>query len=108
MTWSNLSRHERGYGTQWNKTRERILKRDNGLCQCNQCQGGKIKVMQANEVHHVVSKAAAKLRGWTTEQTESESNLLSINSDCHKRETMAEQGKTLKLKVTIGADGWPK
>ena len=64
-------------------------------------------MLAANEVHHVVSKAAAKLRGWTEEHTEADDNLISINSECHKRETLAEQGKAIKLAVTIGVDGWP-
>lgn len=107
MAWSNVSRHLRGYGAAWTKKRIQILQRDNGLCQCDQCQGGKIRVLAANEVHHVVSKAQAQLRGWTEEQTEADDNLISINSECHKRETAKEQGKELKLRATIGADGWP-
>lgn len=107
MAWSKTSRHQRGYGTDWDKKRAVVLRRDNGLCQCVECRGGKLRVTTANEVHHVVSKAQAALRGWTSEQTESMDNLISINADCHKRETMAEQGKTLKPSVTIGLDGWP-
>lgn len=107
MAWSKLSRHERGYGKEWNKKRIIVLKRDNGLCQCDACKGGKLRVTSATEVHHVVSKARARLRGWSTEQTEGMDNLISINKDCHKRETMAEQGKTLKSVITIGLDGWP-
>ncbi|EHA8518057.1 HNH endonuclease, partial [Salmonella enterica subsp. enterica serovar Johannesburg] len=28
-----LSRHQRGYGSKWDTIRERVLKRDKGLCQ---------------------------------------------------------------------------
>lgn len=107
MAWSTQSRHARGYGTAWNKLRLVILQRDNGLCQCIHCQGGKIRINQANEVHHIVSKAEAALRGWTPEQIDAPSNLQSINKACHQRETAADQGKTIRHKITIGADGWP-
>jgi 5-methylcytosine-specific restriction enzyme A len=107
MAWSNVSRHLRGYGNAWDRKRKQILQRDNGLCQCDECKGGKIRITAANEVHHVVSKAEAALRGWSEEQTEADDNLISINSECHKRETFKEQGKTLRMVAQIGADGWP-
>jgi 5-methylcytosine-specific restriction endonuclease McrA len=50
-------------------------------------------------VHHVISKA----KGGTDDM----SNLIAINSDCHKRETAKQQGRTIKPKVKIGVDGWP-
>lgn len=97
--WSTESRHKRGYGSAWTKIRKRILKRDNGLCQCNECQGGKVRITPANEVHHIISKAKGG--------TDDDSNLQAINNECHKRETAADQGKLLKPKATIGLDGWP-
>ncbi len=105
--WSTESRHKRGYGSQWDKIRKVVLARDNGLCQCRECQGGKLRVLVANEVHHVVSKDQAKRQGWTQEQTDALSNLISINSECHKRETAAEQGRQLRIRQEIGVDGWP-
>jgi len=105
--WSTVSRHKRGYGSEWDKLRKLVLKRDNGLCQCKECQGGKLRVLLANEVHHVVSKDQASKRGWSQQQTDDMSNLISINSECHKRETMAEQGRTMKPSAAIGPDGWP-
>jgi 5-methylcytosine-specific restriction protein A len=105
--WPTTSRHERGYGSSWDKVRLFVLRRDNGLCQCDQCKGGKLRLTLATEVHHRVSKADAKRKGWTQAQMDHPSNLAAINSECHKRETLAEQGKTLRPKVTIGADGYP-
>ena len=32
------SRHVRGYGTEWDKLRLRILQRDQWLCQCKDCK----------------------------------------------------------------------
>lgn len=97
--WSNISRHKRGYGNSWDKLRLVILKRDNGLCQCNECQGGKLRLTIANEVHHIKPKA----NGGTDDM----SNLQSINKECHKRETAAQQGRKLMERQTIDETGWP-
>lgn len=105
--WHTTSPTSRGYGPAWVKLRLAVLRRDCGLCQCDLCQGGKLRLTQANEAHHIVSKADAKRKGWTQAQTDDLSNLAAINSECHKRETAAEQGRTLKPKVTISIDGWP-
>lgn len=106
MAWSKLSRHERGYGKEWDKKRLRILVRDAGQCQCAECKK-KVVPLTANEVDHIVSKAKAKQMGWTDEQIEADSNLQSLNPDCHKRKTAEEQGKSLRPKVRIGTDGFP-
>lgn len=97
--WPTTSRHARGYGSRWDKLRKVILRRDNGLCQCDECQGGKIRLSIATEVHHIKSKSSGG--------TDDPSNLQAINKECHKRETASEQGRTLKPKVNIGLDGWP-
>lgn len=31
-------RHQRGYGTAWNRLRELVLKRGRHLCQCHECK----------------------------------------------------------------------
>ena len=105
MAWSNTSRHARGYGAEWDKIRKRILERDKGLCQCERCQGGRIRLRPATEVDHKVSKATAKRIGWTDQQIDADDNLQAINGDCHKRKTAEEQGK--RFRPAIGRDGWP-
>lgn len=97
--WPTTSRHERGYGAAWDKIRIVVLRRDNGLCQCTECQGGKLKLTLATEVDHIIPKA----KGGTDDMD----NLQAINTECHKRKTAEEQGKTFKPKVTTGFDGWP-
>ena len=48
------SRHQRGYGTQWDKLRARILKRDKYLCQ--EClRSG--RATEAKTVDHIIAKA---------------------------------------------------
>lgn len=102
--WPTESRHKRGYGNAWDKLRKDILKRDNGMCQCEQCRGLKLK---GNEVHHIVSKDRAKTLGWTAQETDNPLNLQCVNTECHKRITAAEQGRMLKPKIKIGLDGYP-
>lgn len=97
MAWSKVSRHERGYGTHWDKLRKVILRRDNGICQCPECMGGKKRLRIATEVDHIKPKAEGG--------TDDESNLRAVNSDCHKRITALQNGH--KPRTHIGADGWP-
>lgn len=92
------SRHERGYGSQWVKTRERIKARDLGLCQPCRKLG---RVTPMTEVDHVTPKAQGG--------TEDDGNLQAICSDCHKTKTQAEaahgQGHSIKPRTTFTADG---
>lgn len=102
--WSTVSRHLRGYGSEWQKTRKRILQRDCGICQPCKRIG---YIHQGNEVDHIVSKAEGKRLGWAQSRIECDDNLQTINADCHKLKTAKEQGRSLKPKQTIGIDGFP-
>lgn len=104
MTWSKLSRQERGYGAEWERTRKRILQRDCGLCQCRHCKAEN-RVTPAHEVDHIMSKAKAAKLGWSAQRVDADSNLQAINRDCHKRKTIEDEGR--KVKVRIGLDGFP-
>ena len=73
------SRHERGYGTAWQKIRVFVLKRDSGLCQPCLKIG---RVTQAKQVDHIIQKYDGG--------TDDESNLQSICVDCHKIKTARE------------------
>jgi 5-methylcytosine-specific restriction protein A len=89
---STKSANERGYGWAWKKKRDRIMKRDNGLCQCAECKAeGRIRI--ATEVDHIISKAKARAMGWTEAQIDDDSNLGAINIDCHKAKTARERTK---------------
>ncbi|AXG42238.1 MULTISPECIES: HNH endonuclease [Photorhabdus] len=82
--WENYqcgkSRHERGYGSRWDATRPRILKRDKYLCQ--DCKRGK-RAVTATTVDHIIPKA----RGGTDD----DSNLQSLCWSCHRRKTATER-----------------
>lgn len=97
--WSSESRHTRGYGAAWDRLRLQVLRRDHGLCMCPECQGGKLRLTIATEVDHRVPKALGGGDGLD--------NLQAINTDCHKRKTVEENGGKLNLKPKIGLDGYP-
>lgn len=96
MAWPTTSRHERGYGTAWDKLRLSILKRDKYLCRCDECKKT-YRLREATQVDHRIPKAQGG--------TDDPSNLCAINAECHKRKTDIENGR--RLKPVIGADGWP-
>lgn len=102
--WSKESRHKRGYGAAWDRVRKKVLDRDAGLCQPCRKLG---KYTTATEVDHITSKARAAQLRWSQERIDDPSNLQSICHPCHLEKSAAEQGKTLKPKARIGADGWP-
>jgi 5-methylcytosine-specific restriction protein A len=99
MVWGTKSRHERGYGSAWVKLRRQIMERDCGLCQCDQCKGGAIKVTLAQEVDHITPKA----QGGTDDPT----NLRAVSTECHKRITAEQMGKRKRPRKVISEDGWP-
>lgn len=92
------SRHERGYGSAWVKLRERILKRDDYLCQPCQREG---RITTATQVDHITPKA----KGGGDE----DGNLQGICATCHltKSEREAAEAQGRKPKRQIGPDGWP-
>jgi 5-methylcytosine-specific restriction protein A len=73
------NRHERGYGSAWDKLRALILARDEGLCQpCVRAH----RVSLATAVDHTVPKAEGG--------TDDPSNLQAICRACHLDKTAAE------------------
>lgn len=73
------SRHQRGYGAKWDVIRERVLKRDKGLCQL--CLRAGV-VREAKTVDHIIPKAHGG--------TDVDSNLQSLCWPCHKAKTARE------------------
>ncbi|HEJ0068212.1 TPA: HNH endonuclease [Citrobacter koseri] len=76
------TRHQRGYGTAWDRRRIRILKRDKGLCQ-NCLRNG--LVVAGKAVDHIKAKAHGG--------TDDDSNLELICHACHKAKTARERLK---------------
>lgn len=83
------TRQERGYGAHWERTRERVLRRDNGVCQCSECkQQGRLRA--AGQVDHIINKAAWLKQHGSLQGVDADSNLQSINAECHKAKTARE------------------
>ncbi|HEX2826059.1 MAG TPA: HNH endonuclease signature motif containing protein [Burkholderiales bacterium] len=101
MAWSRDSRHERGYGSEWDRLRAIVLERDDHLCRCPACRppGGKVRLRAATEVDHIKPKA----EGGTDELE----NLRAVNEDCHRALTIAQQGKKRRKSRGVSVDGWP-
>lgn len=76
---------QRVRGSTWMATRDRILRRDQGLCQCERCQAPGVFPLIAHEIDHRVPL-------WEPGGTNDDSNLQSLNRDCHKRKS-AEEAK---------------
>ncbi len=73
--------HQRGYGSDWRKTRSRVLKRDGHLCKCDDCVMDGI-YLPATEVDHIIPKS----RGGD----DSLANLRAMNTECHKKKSVKE------------------
>lgn len=92
--WHKTSRHARGYGHQWTKTRAAILKRDQHLCQMCLSKG---RITPATEVHHIKPRAQGG--------TDDHDNLTSACAPCHREADAKAQGRTVRS--ATGLDGWP-
>lgn len=94
MSWRHdKSRHERGYGAQWEKLRLIVLARDDFMCRVCMARG---RPTPATQVDHIVPKA----RGGSDDM----GNLQAICDDCHKAKTASERlGRPMPV---YGADGW--
>ena len=95
MTWSRESRQSRGYGAAWDRTRARVLRRDDYLCQpCLRMHG---RPTPASQVDHIRPKAKGG--------TDDDANLQSICRACHDEKTLRDKGARPRQRV--GVDGFP-
>lgn len=102
--WHKTSAASRGYDHRWQKTRERILMLDHGLCRDHRRRG---QIVQATDVDHIISKAQGRRRGLAASVIEGDDNLQSLCKDCHARKTAEEEGRKYAPKIVTGTDGWP-
>jgi 5-methylcytosine-specific restriction protein A len=100
MGWHKTSRHQRGYGSAWVKTRTRILKRDSYLCQPCLAKG---RPTAATQVDHINARSKGG--------TEDDENLQAICDDCHEAKTLAEAaeaaGRKSKPRTKYDQSGRP-
>lgn len=91
MAWHATSRHERGYGSKWDKLRLRALRRDGHMCMA-------CRKAEATHVDHITRKADGG--------TDGIDNLQSLCAPCHHEKTRRENtGRAYS--VAVGVDGWP-
>ena len=78
--------HQRGYGSEWQKIRSRILSRDKGLCQpC--LRAGRYRPAKA--VDHITPKFEGG--------TDDDENLQAICLPCHEAKTAEESRRARRL-----------
>ena len=82
------SRHERGYGAEWDKRRLRILKRDNGLCQ--EClRNGRVTGVGHKPYSAFCDHIVPKAEGGT----DADENLQTLCRSCHTAKTDREKNR---------------
>ena len=85
---SRGSRHERGYGSKWDKIRERILKRDCGLCQ--EClRNGRVHAVGGKPFSAFCDHIVPKVDGGTDD----DENLQTLCRSCHTAKTDKEKNQ---------------
>jgi 5-methylcytosine-specific restriction protein A len=103
--WHKTSRHERGYGSDWVKRRERVIQRDHGLCQACLRKGRltPYRKGQGFAVDHIRPKAKGG--------TDADENLELLCRECHDAKTAAEvaeaQGRTITPPTQYDKEGRP-
>jgi 5-methylcytosine-specific restriction protein A len=96
MAWEHeASRHERGYGYRWVKLRQRILARDDYLCQPCLSQG---RPTPATQVDHITPKSQ--------DGADDPENLQAICAECHDAKTQREATKA-KPGIAYDERGFP-
>lgn len=79
-----LTTSARGYGSEWRKLRQIVLKRDHYLCQCDDCRRTN-RINAAHDVDHIIPKAQGG--------TDDLSNLRAISTECHRLKTAKKDSK---------------
>ena len=76
---------ERGYGYRWQKASKGFL-RAHPLCQCSECDDGRIRVRIATVVDHKKPHRGDMTLFWDS------SNWQSMTKECHDKKTAREDG----------------
>ena len=75
----------RGYTYRWQKESKAFL-RAHPLCECDECQAGKLRVMAATVVDHRKPHRGDPVLFWD------QSNWQAMAKDCHDKKTATEDG----------------
>ena len=79
------SAYERGYGSRWQKASKAWL-RSHPLCQCPDCQEGKLRTIAATVVDHIIPHKGDMRLFWDN------TNWQSMSKTCHDIKTAREDG----------------
>ena len=82
------SRHQRGYGSDWDARRERIKVRACGLCEPCLAVG---VVHEGHQCDHIISKAEWKRLHGSLAGVDDDTNLQWMNRDCHAAKTIIDR-----------------
>ena len=77
---------KRGYGYKWQQAREQFL-REHPLCECPDCQAGKLRVTVATVVDHRIPHKGDKKLFWDRK------NWQAMSKPCHDKKTAKEDGR---------------
>jgi len=77
--------YQRGYGPRWQKARTGFL-RAHPLCQCSECQEGKLRTTIATVVDHIVPHKGDMTLFWDR------NNWQAMSKACHDKKTAREDG----------------
>ena len=75
----------RGYGYRWQQTSKGFLKK-HPLCQCPECQEGKIRVVESTVVDHIIPHRGDMKLFWDP------NNWQAMAKPCHDKKTASEDG----------------
>ena len=96
MAWSTKSRHQRGYGSRWDKLRAYVLSNE-PLCRACASKTPP-RVSAATSVDHIKSKA----KGGTDDLA----NLQPVCDECRAEKDATDRGA--RLRPRFGVDGEPE
>ena len=98
------TRHERGYGSTWDKLRKKVLERDMYLCQACK-RDGILTPLGVKPYDHAVDHIKPKAKGGTDD----EDNLEGLCADCHdaKTEREAKEGQGARPRPQFDDKGFP-
>lgn len=77
--------NERGYDWRWREYRKGFL-RLHPLCECDECQGGKLRTLRATVIDHTIPHRGDRELFWD------ENNHRAMSKPCHDRKTALEDG----------------
>ncbi len=80
-----LTSTQRGYGYRWQKVSKAFL-RAHPLCQCPDCQEGKLRLKPSEVVDHIIPHKGDMSLFWDP------SNWQAMAKECHDRKTATEDG----------------